>query len=86
MTLTIHTLHVTRDGTIHIFNFRFDFRYLTHGSIHSQYFPQPRHLSHKMFNPFYPEAPADELQPIPEEIQEILFQPQKTIVPLLKRL
>ena len=41
---------VSRDGTIHLFNFRFDFRYLTHGSIYSRYFSQPRHLSHNIFN------------------------------------
>ena len=45
----IKQLVSTRDGTIHIFNFRFDFRYLTHGSIYSRYFSQPRHLSHNIF-------------------------------------
>ena len=46
----LHSCIGVRDGTIHIFNFRFDFQYLTHGSIYSRYFSQPRHLSHKIVN------------------------------------
>ena len=42
-----------RDGTIHNLNFRFDFRYLSHGSIYSRYFSQPRYLSHIYFNKLF---------------------------------
>ena len=38
-----------------------------------------KHVSWKIaINPFYSEAIAAETQPVPEEIQEIHFQPQKT--------